>query len=111
MRCVVDLAEHLIVSGGTVVTGGMSLWVAMRKSALHRKSTSEHNRTEHTETLLGGYTQIVEDLRGEIDRLNNVIIDLRKEQEECERRNEEMAKVVNELKLRVGFLESGKNGQ
>ena len=105
-----DLAEHLVVSGGTIVTGGMSLWVAMRKSSLNRKSASEHNQTEHTETLLGGYGQIVEDLRDEIDRLNTVILDLRKEQEECERRNEEMIKVVDELKRRVGFLESGKNG-
>ena len=102
-----DITEHIIIAAGSIVTGAMSLWIALKKTATQKQLGMDHNKTEHTETILGGYSQIVEDLREEVQRLNEIISDLRKEQEECERRNDEMAKVVNELKRRVAFLEGG----
>lgn len=72
---------------------------------MQRELGLDQAQNTHTETILGGYSQIVDDLRGEVERLNLVIVELRKEQEECERRNDEMAKVVDELRLRVSFLE------
>lgn len=100
--------EELIIAIGSVLTGGMSLWMALKKTSTQKTMNDQNVRQEHTETILDGYSKIVEDLRGEVDRLNEIITDLRKEQEECERRNEELAKVVNELKQRVAFLEGGK---
>lgn len=94
------------------MTGVTSFWVSAKTLGIQRKQIDvtrelglDHMQAEHTGTILGGYSQIVEDLRGEVERLNLVIVELRKEQEECERRNDEMAKVVNELRQRVSFLE------
>lgn len=100
--------EELIIAIGSVATGGMSLWIALRKTSTQKEVNMQNIQHAHQETLLDGYSKIVEDLRDEVTRLNDVIFDLRKEQEECERRNEELAKVVNELKQRVAFLEGGK---
>jgi peptidoglycan hydrolase CwlO-like protein len=48
---------------------------------------------------------MVEDLREEVARLNEVIDDLRKEQEECERRNDEMESLILDLQRRLANLE------
>lgn len=100
--------EELIIAVGSVLTGGMSLWMALKKTSTQKEINTQNIQQDHTETILGGYSKIVDDLREEVIRLNEIIFDLRKEQEECERRNDELAKVVNELKQRVGFLEGGK---
>jgi hypothetical protein len=100
--------EQLIIAVGSLVTGAMSLWIALKKTSAQKEINTKSIQHEHTETIFVGYSKIVEDLRDEVTRLNEIIFDLRKEQEECERRNEELAKVVNELKHRVAYLEGGK---
>ena len=106
-----DLPEQIVIAAGSIITGAMSLWIALKKTSADRKLGNDKNSTEHTETILGGYSNIVEDLREEVSRLNGVIIDLRKDQVECERRNDEMVKIVNELRSRVSCLEGKNNGQ
>lgn len=96
-----DWRERLIVAIASIITAGMSLWAAIRRNQLGR----DRQHTEHTETILGGYSQIVDDLRAEVLRLNSLIEDMRIEQEECERRNKAMELIVAELQARVCQLE------
>lgn len=97
--------QNIYMIIASVIVGGVSVWVKHRNSNNKKADDIARNKNKHTETILGGYSKIVEDLQGEVERLNDVIADLRKEQEECERRNEAMAKVVEELRRRVAHLE------
>lgn len=98
-------SNNWIIIAGSLAVALLSAWHKLRHSSVTKADNIAKNKNKHTETILGGYSQIVEDLRGEVVRLNETIADLRKEQEECERRNEEMAKVVEELRRRVTHLE------
>ena len=53
----------------------------------------------------------MDDLREEIRRLNDKIVDLRKEQEECERRNDALESVVLDLQRRLANLEVEKSDE
>lgn len=104
--------DNLIIVGASVVTGLLSWWAAryaQNRQAIRDTGDLEVERTrtdnEHTQIVLGGYSQIVDDLREEIRRLNDKISDLRKEQEECERRNDALESVVLDLQRRLANLE------
>lgn len=104
--------QSIAVAAATVITGIFS-WMAARHA--QKTQTSAHkddhelNRAkrvdEATATLLDGYKDMVEDLRKEVERLNRVIGDLRLEQEECERRNDEMESLIHDLQRRLVALE------
>lgn len=104
--------QSIVVAGATIITGVLS-WMAARhaqktQSASHADD-HELNRArrvdEATATLLEGYKSMVDDLRDEVGRLNRVIDDLRLEQEECERRNDEMESLIHDLQRRLAALE------
>lgn len=103
--------DNWIILGGSLIVAILSVWHKLRHSSNTKADNIAKNKNKHTETILGGYSKIVEDLRGEVERLNEVIADMRKEQEECDRRNDEMAKVVEELRRRVAHLEGDSNAR
>ena len=104
--------DNLIIAAAMVITGGLSWWAAQYAQKRQAKRDTgdleiERNRTdnEHTQIVLEGYSKIVDDLREEIKRLNEKIVDLRAEQEECERRNDALESVVFDLQRRLANLE------
>jgi hypothetical protein len=109
--------QGLFVAAATIITGVLS-WLAsrhaQRNQAIHHVDDHELNRArrvdEATATLLDGYKDMVEDLRTEVSRLNDVIDALRLEQEECERRNDEMESLVLDLQRRLVALEGSQGG-
>jgi predicted RNase H-like nuclease (RuvC/YqgF family) len=104
--------DNTIIAAATIVTGALS-WAAARYAqkvqSKHRvvDLAIERNRQddEHTQTLLEGYSNMVDDLREEVKRLNVTITELRREQEECEKRNDALASVVLDLQRRLVNLE------
>jgi peptidoglycan hydrolase CwlO-like protein len=107
-----EVTNNIVIAAATVITGILS-WIAGRKT---QKSQDSYHIDNHelekarridqaTATLLDGYGNMVEDLREEVARLNEVIDDLRKEQEECERRNDEMESLILDLQRRLANLE------
>lgn len=109
--------DNLFIAGATIVTGVLS-WLAARHAQKNQTITSskahEIDRTrvsdEHTKTIMDGYSKMVDNLREEVGRLNQTIESLRKEQEECERRNDEMASLILDLQRRLAHLEGERNG-
>lgn len=56
--------------------------------------------------IFGGYSQIVEDLQNEVERLKETIEALRTEQEACEARNVTLHNELIELRARIALIES-----
>lgn len=56
--------------------------------------------------IFGGYSQIVEDLQNEVERLKETIEDLRSEQEACEARNVILHNELLELRARILQIEN-----
>ena len=100
-----NLSTAIFVSVSTLLTGAISALVAYLGQSKTSNVTQEGNRLDHNEALLEGYSQMVDDLRGEVARLKDTIAEMRIEQEECDRRNKELLKEVVQLKLRIGQLE------
>ena len=115
---VVSWLDNAIIAFASIVTGTLSWWAAkyaQRRQAERDSGDLEVERTktdnQHTQIVLEGYSQIVDDLREEIRRLNDKIVDLRKEQEECERRNDALESVVLDLQRRLANLEVEKSDE
>lgn len=110
--------DNLFIAAATVITGVLS-WLAARyaqkSQTIDASASREIDRTrvddEHTKTILDGYSDMVDNLREEVTRLNQVIETLRKEQEECERRNDEMASLMLDMQRRLANLEGGQHGR
>lgn len=100
-----NLSTAIFVSISTLLTGAISALVAYLGQSRTTQVAKEENRLDHNEALLEGYSQMVDDLRGEVLRLKETITELREEQEECDRRNRELIKEVAKLKLRIVELE------
>ena len=108
----VSMLDNALIACATIVTGILSWWAARYTKNQESKHQQvdlaiERDRQgdEHTQTLLLGYSNIVDDLREEVRRLNTVINDLRLEQEECEKRNDALESVVLDLQRRLSNLE------
>lgn len=100
-----NLSTAIFVSISTLLTGAISALVAYLGQSKTTIVARESNRQDHDEALLEGYSQMVDDLRGEVARLKDTITELREEQEECDRRNRQLIEEVGKLKLRIGQLE------
>jgi|688.fasta_scaffold758075_2 peptidoglycan hydrolase CwlO-like protein len=104
--------NNVFIAAATIITGVLS-WAAGRRAqqiqANHHVDEHELDRArridEATKTVLDGYKDMVENLQAEVERLNSVINDLRLEQEECERRNDEMESLIHDLQRRLANLE------
>jgi chromosome segregation ATPase len=100
-----NVSTAIFVSISTVLTGAISALVAYLGQSRSAEVAKEEHRLDHNEALLEGYSQMVDDLRGEVSRLKDIINEMRIEQDECDRRNRELLKEVVQLKLRIGQLE------
>jgi len=100
-----NLSTAIFVSISTLLTGAISALVAYLGQSKTTIVAREGNRLDHDEALLEGYSQMVDDLRGEVARLKETITELREEQEECDRRNRQLIEEVGKLKLRIVELE------
>lgn len=69
--------------------------------AIHEKTAN----TQQVETIFHAYSSVVDDLHSEVDRLKELLNQLRLEQEACEERNALLLEEVEELKVRIENLE------
>jgi peptidoglycan hydrolase CwlO-like protein len=99
------LSTQLVIAAATIIAACISAAVAISNQNKTAKQVYESNRLDHDEALLGAYSQMVDDLKGEVDRLKEVITTLREEQEDCDRRNKELKERVNNLSFRLSQLE------
>ncbi len=112
-----DWLDNLFIAAATIVTGLLS-WAAARyaqkNQSVHQKASQEIDRSRlddsHAKTIFEGYSGIVDDLREEVARLNTTLSELRKEQDECERRNNEMESIIFDLQRRLANLEGERYG-
>jgi chromosome segregation ATPase len=111
------MIDNLFIGAATIIAAVLSVWVSRRSQKVQASTHAvdhELNRAKRvdqaTSTLLEGYKNMVDDLRDEVARLKGVINDLRIEQEECERRNDEMESLILDLQRRLVNLESRGNG-
>lgn len=111
-----DWLDNIFIAAATIVTGLLS-WAAARyaqkNQSVHQKASQEIDRARlddsHAKTIFEGYSGIVDDLREEVARLNTTIIELRADQEECERRNLELGSIIFDLQRRLAHLEGQQN--
>ena len=87
----------------------VSAFVVIRGQKETRVSSDRGHSNEEVRTIFDGYSQIVDELRIEVERLMLTIALLQEEQAVCEERNNELLREVGELKSRLSQLE-GRNG-
>jgi septal ring factor EnvC (AmiA/AmiB activator) len=111
------MIDNLFIAAATIVAAALSVWVSRRAQHVQTKTHAVDHELDRarrvdqaTSTLLEGYKDMVDDLRDEVNRLNGVINDLRIDQEECERRNDEMESLIFDLQRRLVYLEGQSNG-
>ena len=95
----------ILVSISTLLTGLVSAMIAYRAQSKQTEVQSKDIDFDHNESLLQGYSGMVDNLRSELERLNRVIDEMREDQEACDKRNQELTQEVNELRIRVSELE------
>ena len=100
-----DLSTQIVIAVATIIAACISAAVALSNQNKTAKQVHESNRLDHDEALLAAYSQMVDDLKGEVDRLKDVIDGLRVEQEDCDRRNKELGEKVKNLSFRLSQLE------
>jgi peptidoglycan hydrolase CwlO-like protein len=101
----VELSTQLVIAVATIIAACISATVAISNQNKSSKQVQETIRIDHDEALLGAYSQMVEDLKGEVERLKDIIVVLRKEQEDCDKRNKALERQVHSLNARISQLE------
>ena len=94
------LASVLAFGGGIT-----SSFLVLRGQRLSTSIQSKTANTQQVEMIFGGYSQIVEDLQNEVERLKETIENLRIEQEACEARNVVLHKELIDLRSRIMEIE------
>lgn len=110
--------DNVFIAAATIITGLLS-WAAARyaqkNQSVHQRAIQEIDRSRlddsHAKTIFEGYSGIVDDLREEVGRLNATIIELRTDQEECERRNLELESIIFDLQRRLANLEGERDAR
>jgi len=95
------LASVLAFAGGLA-----SSYLISRGQKASTSIQAKSANTEQVEMIFDGYSQIVEDLQKEVERLKITIDDLRNEQEACEARNVAMHHELIDLRTRILLIES-----
>lgn len=111
------MIDNLLIAAATIIAAALSVWVSRRAQKVQTSTHAVDHELDRakrvdqaTSTLLEGYKDMVDDLRDEVIRLNDIIDDLRREQEECERRNDEMESLIFDLQRRLVYLEGKSDG-
>ena len=100
----VTILTAVLAFGGGLV----SSFLMLRGQKLNASVQQSVANTEQVEMIFTGYSQMVEDLQNEVERLKGVIDILRQEQEACEARNERLHHELIELRTRISLLEDRK---
>jgi len=102
----------LYVAIASMISAALSAFVVYRGQKMSERNKARHTNTVEVQTIFDGYSQIVEELRLEVDRLNGTIhilqqeqLLLQEEQIACEKRNDELIAQMEELKARLSQLE------
>lgn len=98
----VTLLASVLSFGG----GIFSSYLMLRGQKISASIQSKAANTDQVEMIFGGYSQIVEDLQNEVERLKITIEDLRSEQEICEARNVALHNEITDLRSRIALIES-----
>jgi peptidoglycan hydrolase CwlO-like protein len=85
--------------------GLVSSFLIFRGQKLSVDVQKKSANTEQVETIFTGYSQMVEDLQREVERLKVTIEDLRTEQEACEERNKLLETEIVDLQSRISIIE------
>ena len=100
------------VAVASLLSAALSAFVVYRGQKMSERNKARHMNTVELQTIFGGYSQIVDELRLEVDRLNGTIhimqqeqLLLQEEQVACEKRNDELIAEIEELKARLSQLE------
>lgn len=96
------LIASLLAFGGGII----STYYVSRGQRLSARIQDKSAHTEQVEMIFGGYSQIVEDLQKEVERLKITIDDLRSEQEACEARNIALHSELLDLRARILLIEN-----
>lgn len=96
------LLASLLSFGGGIFSSFLVLRGQKLSTAVQAKSANN----EQVEMIFGGYSQIVEDLQNEVERLKETIENLRSEQEACEARNVVLHNEIIDLRSRIALIES-----
>lgn len=103
---VVTLIASVLAFGGGIVSSFLVLRGQKMSASIQARSAN----TQQVEMIFGGYSQIVEDLQNEVERLRETIETLRAEQEACEARNVTLHSEIIDLRKRISLIES-RNGE
>ena len=104
------VVEQLIVSVTTLVAALIPASVLIRKHKSEDRAVAINAANEQVSSIFTVYGEIVNNLRGEVDRLKSELAEVRAEQQVCEERNVQLEALVSELVARVQCLEGGGNG-
>lgn len=96
----------IFASVATLLSGLISALIAYSAQYKNILVTKENNHLDHNDSLLGAYSQMVDDLRSEVSRLKTTIDQMRIEQSECDKRNFELEQLVHNLHNRLEKLEN-----
>lgn len=97
----VTLLAAVLAFGGGIV----SSFLVLRGQKMSVSVQAKTANTQQVEMIFGGYSQIVEDLQNEVERLKETIEALRSEQEACEARNVVLHNELVELRKRISLIE------
>lgn len=102
----------LYIAAASVISAAISAFVVHRGQKMAEQHKNRNANSAEIQTIFGGYSQIVEELRLEVDRLNGTIfimqqeqLILQEEQIACDKRNDELIAQIEELKARLSQLE------
>ena len=91
-------ATAIISAVAGLLTAAITAWFAFR-------ATHGSTRVQEIQTVMDGYTDLVENLRMEVDRLREQIAEMNLEMTRCEQRNLKMAEELATLKKQFAQLE------
>lgn len=95
----------LYVAISSVLAAAISAMVIVKGQKTSAEVSTRANSNAEVQTIFDGYSQIVEELRIEVERLMTTIAILQHEQAACEERNNALIREVDELKHRLHQLE------
>jgi predicted nuclease with TOPRIM domain len=84
--------------------GGISSYLVFRGTKMNVAIGEKSANTQQVETIFNAYSHVVDDLQSEVNRLKELLNNLRIEQQICEERNMLLVTEVAELKIRIGNL-------
>ena len=100
-----DLLTTILAVVASFITGTVSSYFVFRGQKVQARAQNKTAAAQQVEVIFGGYSQIVQDLQEELERLKSLVEELRAEQDICEARNLALENEITELRSRISNLE------